>query len=208
MSVANVSRQIRSLLADSSDAHGATETLRSVEAFVLECSASPEQDTLLRALDDELQGIHRDLVGHDSLEETQVFLRVLYHLRPILSSTSIIATWFDLVLRPALREPKLSTEAVNYAKELIICALEGSGSPEKVAEFRRRLLDLYLLDAMNEGSGADVLEWADLDQEQRDKKTQWKVNLEDILIKYGLQRPAVSEIVYIQALINIYLCRN
>ncbi|KAF7984045.1 hypothetical protein HWV62_17573 [Athelia sp. TMB] len=187
--MSRVSRQVRSSLSGSSDAPGIIELLRNVDAFVLECSTSPGQDSLLNALDDELQGIHHDLVGHDSLEEIQVFLRVLYHLRPILSSTSIIGTWFDLVLRPALREPKLPTEAVNNAKELIICALEGSVNSEKVSEFRRRLLDLYLLDAMNEGSGADVLEWAELDQEQRDKKTLWKGNLEDLLVKYGLQRP-------------------
>jgi hypothetical protein len=117
---------------------------------------------------------------------------VLHHLRPILSSTSIIATWFDLVLRPALREPKLPTASVNYAKELIICALENSQNSDKVREFRRRLLDLYLLDAFNEGSWDDVLEWAGLDQEQRDRVTHWKSNLDDLLIKFGLERPAVS----------------
>lgn len=204
MSVSSVSRQVRSLLSGSSDNLGFVEVLRTVDSFVLECSASSEQETLLHALDDELQAIHHDLVGHSSSEETQVFLKVLHHLRPILSSTSIITAWFDLVLRPALREPKLPVEFVNHAKELIICALEGSNSPEKVKEFRRRLMDLYLLDAMNEGSGDDVLEWADLDQEQRDKKVQWKLNLEDLLVKYGLERPAVSVIYVTRTSPHIY----
>jgi len=63
--------------------------------------------------------------------------------------------------------------------------------PEKVGEFRRRLLDLYVLDAYNEGSGHDLLEWAELDQEQRERRSLWKSNLEEVLVKYGLRRPQV-----------------
>jgi hypothetical protein len=192
MSISAVSRQVRSLLAEPADAPPLSEALSTVDSFVLECSSSAEQDTLLHNLDDELQAIHHDLVDHSSFGPTEIFLAVLHHLRPILSSTSIISTWFDLVLRPALREPRLPTAAVNHAKELIICALEGSQNPDKVREFRRQLLDLYLLDAFNEGSRDGVLEWADLDQEQRDRRTHWKLNLDDLLVKFGLERPAVS----------------
>lgn len=193
MSVTGVSRQVRALLAESGDASTIlADVLLTVDAFVLECSSSAEQDALLRSLDDELQEIHHDLVDHSSLGQTEIFLTVLHHLRPVLSSISIVSTWFDLVLRPALREPKLATLAVNYAKELIICALENSRNQDKVGEFRRRLLDLYLLDALNESSGDDVLEWAGLNQEQRDRRTHWKLNLEDLLVKYGLERPDVS----------------
>jgi hypothetical protein len=193
MSVSGLSRQVRSLLADSPDAP-LSEVLLAADSFVLECSSSVEQDALLHNLDDELQGIHHDLVDHSSFRQVEVFLAVLYHLRPVLTATSVIvSTWFDLILRPALREPKLPTAAVNHAKELIICALENvSGNPEKVGGFRRRLLDLYLHDAFNEGSGEDIIEWADLDQQQRDKRAHWKSNLEDILVKYGLERPVVS----------------
>lgn len=188
MSIPAVFRQVRSLLAEPPDAPALSEVL---DSFLLEYSSSTEPDELLHYLDDELQGIHRDL-DHGSSRQTEIFLSILHHLRPILSSTSIITTWFDLVLRPALREPRLPTASVNHAKELIICALEDSQNLEKVGEFRRRLLDLYLLDTLNEGSGDDVLEWAGLDQEQRDKRTHWKSNLDDLLLKFGLERPAVS----------------
>ena len=53
-------------------------------------------------------------------------------------------------------------------------------------------MDLYLLDAYNESSGEDVLEWAELSEEQRERKACWKTNLEDVLVKVGLQRPKVS----------------
>lgn len=185
MSVSAVYRQVRSLLEESADAPPLAEALLTVDSFVLDCA---EQDVPLHNLDDELQVIHHDLVDHSSFSHTEIFLAVLHHLRPILSSTSIISIWFDLVLRPALREPKLPTGAVNHAKELIVYALEGTQNLDKVSEFRRRLLDLYLLDA----SGDDVLEWADLDQEQRDRRMHWKMNLEDILVKFGLERPVVS----------------
>lgn len=186
MSVSAVSHQLRSLLAESTEAPSLAEVLATVDSFVLECPVSTEQVALLNSLDDELQAIHHDLVDHDSLCQTEIFLAVLHHLRPILSSASIIAIWFDFVLRPALREPKLPTAAINHAKELIICALEGTQNLDKVGEFRRRLLDLYLLDA----SGDNVLEWAELNQEQRDVRMHWKSNLEDLLIKFGLERPA------------------
>jgi hypothetical protein len=190
MSVAGLSRQVRSLLAKSADA-SLDEVLQAVDSFVLDSSSVEQRDTLLHNLDDELQGIHHDLVDHSSFGQTEIFLAVLHQLRPILTATSVISTWFDLVLRPALREPKLPTTAVNRAKDLILSALENvNRNPEKVGEFRRRLLDLYLLDALNEGSGDDVLEWADLNQQQRDKRTHWKSNLEDILVKFGLERPA------------------
>ena len=61
-----------------------------------------------------------------------------------------------------------------------------------MGDFRRRLMDLYLLDAFNESSGDDALEWAELEQSQREQKACWKANLEDVLVSVGLERPAVS----------------
>ena len=110
------------------------------------------------------------------------------------------------MLRPALREPKLAVEAVNHAKEVIVSALnpihriknemttdaDKEKRREKVKNFRRRLMDLYLLDAFNESSGDDVLEWAELDDAQKERKACWKANLEDVLVRIGLQRPQVG----------------
>lgn len=192
MSVTTVSRQVRCFLAESADAPPLEEVLRTVDSFVLDCSSDEEQDALLHSLENDLQEIHHDLVDHSLFDQTVTFLTVLHHLRPVLPSTSIISTWFELVLRPALREPKLPTLAVNYAKDLIVCALETSQNQEKVGEFRRRLLDLYLLDALNEGSEDDVLEWADLNRQQRDIRMHWKSNLEDVHVKFGLEQPRVS----------------
>jgi hypothetical protein len=195
MSITALSHQVRITLEEAPDDARLEQALKVVDEFVRECAASKEPDVLLFRLEEELQSFHSDTITHNSLQYTEVLLAILCRLRPLLSSISLISTWFDLVLRPALREPRLSTPAVNHAKELIISAADRTDEkyPEKVAEFRRRLLDLYVLDAYNEGSGDDLLEWAELDQEQREKRSLWKFNLEDVLVKSGLRRPQVFD---------------
>lgn len=191
MSITALSHQVRIILEEAPDDARLEQALQAVDEFARECAASKEPDVLLFRLEEELQSFHSDTITHNSLQHTEVLLAILCRLRPLLTSISLISTWFDLVLRPALREPRLSTPAVNHAKELIISAADRTDEkyPEKVAEFRRRLLDLYVLDAYNEGSGDDLLEWAELDQEQREKRSLWKFNLEDVLVKSGLRRP-------------------
>ncbi|KAG6831182.1 hypothetical protein H0H92_012322 [Tricholoma furcatifolium] len=186
----NLAREVRAVLEAGPEALPLQDLLALVEDFVLDCTSSPQPEILLFHLEEELQEINHEVVDHSSLFQTQVFLAVLYHLHPILPPTSVIS-WFDVVLRPALRQPKLPTSAVRHAKCLILSALQRNEDvyKEKVEGFRRRLMDLYLLDAFNEGSGDDVLEWAQLTEEQRDRQTHWKRNLEDILLQYGAQRP-------------------
>lgn len=193
MSITALSHQVRTALQESLDDARLEQALQAVDDFVCECASSKEPEVLLFQLEEQLQLIHSDTITHNSIQQVEVLLAVLYRLSPLLTSTSIISTWFDLVLRPALREPRLSTSAVNHAKELIVSAEERGDEryPEKVGEFRRRLLDLYVLDAYNEGSGHDLLEWAELDQEHRERRSLWKCNLEEILVKYGLRRPQV-----------------
>ncbi|PPQ72091.1 hypothetical protein CVT24_008378 [Panaeolus cyanescens] len=190
MSYPALPRQLRSVLEGAPDALSLSDLLVLVDEFVLECSSSEEAESLIAQLEEDLQILHHDVFDYSSLYQNEVFLAVLYHLGPILPYNSILA-WFELVLRPALREPKLPTQAVDYAKELIITALQKTNEQyaDKVGDFRRRLLEFYLLDAFNEGSGDDVLEWAELSSEERQKRTHWKYNLEDILIRFGNERP-------------------
>ncbi len=202
----DIPRQLLLFLKSSQDAPSLPSLLQRVDDFVSELLASSHEEAVLGQLEDELQNIYHQSVDHTIFSQTEIFLSVLYHLLPLLPSSSVISTWFDLVLRPALREPKLPTEAIEYAKELIIAALnpgpiahdnasvnsEKDRRWEKVGDFRRRLMDLYLLDAYNDSSGDDVLEWAKLDDSQREKMACWKTNLEDVLVRAGLQRPQVS----------------
>lgn len=193
MSITALSSLVRTTLQEPLDDARLEQALQAVDEFVREYAPSKEPEVLLFQLEEQLQLIHSDTITHNSIQQVEVLLAVLYRLRPLLTSTSIVSTWFDLVLRPALREPQLSTPAVNRAKELIVSAAERGDEryPERVGEFRRRLLDLYVLDAYNEGSGHDLLEWAELDRGQREKRSLWKCNLEDVLVKYGLRLPQV-----------------
>lgn len=191
MQSASLARHVRSVLESLPEALPRHELLNLTNEFVLECS-SQNPHVQLSQLEEDLQKVLHD-VDHSALFQTEVLLDVLHHLGPILPPTSVIS-WFDIVLRPALREPKLPTATLNHAKDLIVFALRNTedGFSDKVGDFRRRLLDLYLLDAFNEGSGDDLLEWAELDEEQREKRTHWKCNLEDLLLKFATERPQVS----------------
>lgn len=185
-----IAHQVRLLLEDSADSAGSlSQVVDSIECSIADWSPS-ESQLLLSSLED----IYHDVIDHDLFHQVNTLLTVLYHLRPIIPAVSIITTWFDLILRPALREPKLPTSAVKYAKELVTTALDkpDEDNVDKIKNFRRRLFDLYLLDAYNETSGDDALEWAELDREQRNRKSFWKANLQDVLVTFGILRPQVS----------------
>jgi len=187
-----LSRQVRSALENAPDSLPLNDILSLVGDFVLECSASEEPEVLLFQFEEELQAIHHDVVDYTSLRQMETFVAILYHLRPILPATSVIS-WFDVVLRPALREVGLSAQAVNQAKDLIVLALQKTteGYAQRVNDFRRRLFEFWLLDAFNEASMEDVLEWAELQPEERTKRTLWKQSLGDILLRFSNERPEV-----------------
>lgn len=188
----DVSRQLRLYLERSPQALSPQDVYTLLDNFVSDCNASEEPGVSICNLENELQVI-RDTLDLSECAQTEDLLCVLRHLEPVLSSTSLISTWFDLALRTALREPRLSQKALTQAKDLVIIALEKPDNrhPEIQGEFRRRILDLYLLDASNEADPEDVLEWADLPGEQRDQRRIWKENLEDILVAFGMDQPEV-----------------
>lgn len=193
-------RQIQTVLDGVPDALPLDELLILVDDFVVECSSSDAPEGLIVQFHDELEAAFHDSVDYSNVGQVEIFLIILRHIAPVISSTSIIS-WFEVVLRPALREPRLATTPLNYAKQLIVQALkmyQGVYSDaiqnytERVAGFRRRLFELYLLDAFNEGSKDDVLEWTSLEEEERQKRSCWKENLEDILVRYGSENPEVG----------------
>ncbi|KAH9952233.1 hypothetical protein B0H21DRAFT_716276 [Amylocystis lapponica] len=200
-SATELARQLRRTLQGSPEAPTREEFQDLIGTFVRNCS-EPSSSDIFHDLESELVSIHNEVVHHDDLTQDETFLFVLYNLRQVIPPSSLISTWFELALRHALREPKLSVPAVNHAKELVLAALDSGPSgaelssdaeqdkkKEKVGDFRRRLMDLYLLDAYNESSGDDVLEWAELDAHQQGEKACWKMNLENVLVRAGLERP-------------------
>lgn len=187
-------RQLRLFFTSEDSDISLTELLSLADDLVSDPS-SVDSEVFSAQLEQELQTIHDDVVDHSLLYHAQVLLAVLYHLKALLTPLTIITFWFDIVLRPALREPRLATPAVNHAKELVISALHSNDDRfhDKIRDFRTRLFDLYLLDALNEGSEEDVMEhWAEVDNAQREKNSCWKSNLENILLRFGEIHPNVS----------------
>jgi hypothetical protein len=191
-SATDIAWQVRQILEESPDAPSLQQVIDTIDNSVSEWAtpSSLQANSLLGSLED----LYHQVLNHAVFRQVEAFLTVLYHLRIVIPVASIVSTWFELVLRPALREPKLPTSAVGFAKQLVLVALvafdeENTG---KTKDFRRRLLDLYLLDAHSESSGEDALEWAELDKVSRDKKECWKSNLEDVLITFGMKCPQVG----------------
>ncbi|PCH38043.1 hypothetical protein WOLCODRAFT_114704 [Wolfiporia cocos MD-104 SS10] len=209
MAAADLSRPLRLLLESAPEAPSLNTLLTLVDAYALEVPASPNPRKVLTALEDELEEIYNEAIDPESLNHMEIFIEVLYHLKSILPPSSLILTWFDLILKRGLREPRLPLPAVECTKELIMATLnpdfdtdfivedsseegkqeERERQREKVGGFRRRLMDYYLLDAYNESSDTDALEWAGLDEVERERRSSWKTNLGDVLVREGLQRP-------------------
>lgn len=127
-------------------------------------------------IEKQLHLIHKDAI-HDS-QQTELLILVLHSAA--VPPSSIISSWFDLVLRPALRDPNLSNIAVRHAKSLVLSAVGNKN-------FAKQLFHLYLLDAVNKASELDVIELAAMDRAQRLKAEWWSANLEDILLKFCQQ---------------------
>jgi hypothetical protein len=185
-----LSQQLRLVLERRSEAVPLSEFLVQVDQFCLECSKSQQP---LFQFTEELQTVHKDL-DPSSLYQMEVFVSALYHLSAVLSPTAIISTWWNLVLKPALKISSLPTAAINQCKELVNLALVkiSDNCAEQVTWFRRRVLDLYLLNTFDESSEEDAVEWAQLDQEDKDLSKHWKSRLKEILLNFGIVQPAVS----------------
>jgi vacuolar-type H+-ATPase subunit I/STV1 len=202
--VTTLSRRLRILLA-SCTPNELEKYLSDLDEFTGNLT---EHDATLHAFEKELHSAHDALVADAA--QIEIFVAVLHRLIHALSSTSIIMSWWDLCLRPALREPKHSVVTVRRARELVLAALHNPSTQysKLVSKFRQQLMELYLLDALNEGSGEDILAWAERDQKDRAVIKSWKDNLEAILIKHGCEHPAVSVLACLTSFVPSYLIQR
>ncbi|KAG8898751.1 hypothetical protein FRB99_007182 [Tulasnella sp. 403] len=141
-------------------------------------------------LEEYLQEIYMSSIDPADIPQFAGFIAILHQLLPILPSSSIITTWFDIVLRSSFRTPKLPRDSVRRAKELILHGLADPTHP-KTLNFRRMIIDLYLLDVLHESSKDDVIEHVSLDSVEQEKQKCWKMNLEETLIADAVQQPKV-----------------
>lgn len=129
----------------------------------------------------ELLVIYENSVNHASVNHLEAFLAVLFALRPVLPASSII-TWFDY-LRPALREPLLSLDTKKALQSLIASALDEykHAAESRSREFRRRLLELYILDISGLKTAEDSIQELSQTPSEADARRTWKENIESIL---------------------------
>lgn len=191
--VGDLTKPFRSLLTDPTNETLYNDLITQVDERIGQITTSSDKKQAEADFEEELHKIYDEDVDFTiHILSLELFLQILGHSQSILPVCSIISTWFDLVLRPALREPRLAPSAKEHAKELVVAGLKDDADfTEKVQEFRRRLVDLFLLDALNETFGSDILEWVELNEQQREKNRLWSENLEDILIRFGLLIPEV-----------------
>ncbi|QRV76227.1 Tuberous sclerosis 1 protein [Ceratobasidium sp. AG-Ba] len=148
-------------------------------------TANSSDDTRATELDNGLLDVYSDAVNHSDVSHIAAFVGVLYALRMVLSSAAIIS-WFDSLLRRALREPRLAPGAVAQAKELVLMPLYDDGEV-KAELLRRRLVQLYVQEAPLVKD--NTVEQMEQEADERARMTVWKNNLEDLLVSDGLTRP-------------------
>ena len=158
-----------------------------VEVYISD-THDPSNDAKTTELNNGLLDIYGEIVDHADVTHIGAFVGVLYALRMVLSSDAIIS-WFDSLLRRALREPRLAPEAVAQTKDLVLMPLYDDGE-SKAQLLRRRLVQLYVLDAPRENDNA--VEKMQQQADERAMMAAWKSNLEDLLVLDGFARPKVS----------------
>ncbi|KAG9103706.1 hypothetical protein FRC06_008700 [Ceratobasidium sp. 370] len=152
-------------------------------------TANSNDDAKATELDNGLLDVYGDAVNHSDVSHIGAFVGVLYALRMVLSSAAIIS-WFDSLLRRALREPKLTPGVIAQAKELVLMPLYDDGEA-KAELLRRRLVQLYVLEAPLESD--NTVEEMEQEADERARMAVWKNNLEDLLVSDGLTRPKVDQ---------------
>ncbi|KAF8575721.1 hypothetical protein K439DRAFT_1664929 [Ramaria rubella] len=181
----DISRRIRAALGSDSPTKNLSEVLNAIDVFVHQ-----QKEIDLAVLDQlcgELEDMYKELVDHSSPANVETFVSILHGFLPLFPPIYVITCWWDLVLRAALRDTRLSAKALQQVKVITLHGLIPD-SP-KAFEYGKRIVQLFLLDAYDESSGRDALEHATMTSEERQIQHLWKHNLGGILEEFCIKRP-------------------
>lgn len=164
-------------------------------------SPSPSIVESFVALEKELLDIYEHSVDHNLVAHLEGFLSILFTLRPVLPASSVIS-WFDH-LRPALRQPYLLAESKRNLRSLLASALDESAhaAESRSREFRRRLLQLYIMDASGSGTSEYIVEEVNQPSSEKRMRSTWRENLESIL---ELDLTTSPDVRFLQSLAAMY----
>ncbi|KZV97656.1 hypothetical protein EXIGLDRAFT_832683 [Exidia glandulosa HHB12029] len=146
-----------------------------------------EDPTFLPAVEDVVQDVHR-VVRFDVPAHHHNFIALLA-LPEMHHPEKVVSTWTELALQAVLKHTRLDSQTLQAAKELAVGALAGPDDALYVSEYRKRVFQLYLLDAPSDTSGPDAVDSAAMDEAEKESKKVWKENLGDILIAFAMRNP-------------------
>jgi hypothetical protein len=187
----DISRRIRVALDSDSPTKNLSDLLTAIDVFIQQQQDAPDP-AVFEQLQDEGEAIYKELVDHSSSANIEAFITIMHAFLPIFEPLHIITSWWDLVLRAALRDPRLSAKALQQVKAVTLRGLIHDSS--KAPEFRKRIIELYLLDVHDETSRRDALEHATMSADERRIQKLWKHNLGDILEEFYAQKPDVGHL--------------
>lgn len=146
----------------------------------------PQAD--IKSFSQELTLLFREF-SHD---HTSFFIACVYAIRADLPATgdgSIIQEWWDMLLRPALRDPNLPEEAKTQAHSIIALALDAdvNEGEELLIKFQKRLVVIWVYELPND------VEACGMDRTELAKVRCWSANLSQILLRFGHEKPKVVE---------------
>lgn len=137
-----------------------------------------------------LTDAHRNM--HPGVQTHQSAFIALLALDEMRNVSKTVDTWTDLALRPVLKDTRVEPGTLAKAKALIVAALVNVEDEQHAGDYRRRIMQLYLLDAPSETLVTDSLDMAELEDIERSKRVFFKDNLTEVLVDFALQRPQVS----------------
>ncbi|CAG7847255.1 SubName: Full=Uncharacterized protein {ECO:0000313/EMBL:CCA69400.1} [Serendipita indica DSM 11827] len=171
-------------------------SVRDVERWLLSAISSPEErqealerlTTFVSQRPAEVAQLETWLLGqynsNSLVTPLEFFVEILFAIRDHLNSESISRTWWDLVLRPALRREQLSRKARHEAIQMVMIGLKEGGTG-----FRRRLLQLSVLGVPSHDSVEDAIETAHMNTDERAQMSQWRDSLVEILTNDAISNP-------------------
>ncbi|PWN41362.1 hypothetical protein IE81DRAFT_330971 [Ceraceosorus guamensis] len=82
----------------------------------------------------ELLDIYNDDMDQEDLKSTSSLVEILQRLSPLLGPACIVLEWWDLVLRPLLKNHLTSTQCASRARDLVVFAMAATPSASYVDE--------------------------------------------------------------------------
>lgn len=166
---------------------GLEELKRALSAYVVK-NRRTEADAASR-LQDELESLFRTRVQTEP-KKLSLFMTVLRHLRPAITSEHHLATWFNAAVKPFVIQRGTTRSSLDDAEHFVLSAMvfddDAPDLPERMricARLASILLDIYM-----SFTGVPSVDYPDLPLHLKGHAAQ---ELQKMLVAFGRKRPKV-----------------